>query len=112
MAAPYSRSPPPAWSPRGTPPSPPRPCGDNYVHTSCPLVKTLSPIGNRLGLIIDKPILDLLGIARDTPLEIKTDGEALIIRPIRAKDSAVADSAGRMMDTHAETLRKLALRGS
>ena len=72
------------------------------------MVKTLSPIGNSLGLIIDKAILDLLGIARDTPLEIKTDGEALIIRPIRAKDTAVADSARRMMDTHAETLQKLA----
>lgn len=70
------------------------------------MVKTLSPIGNSLGLIIDKAILDLLGIARDTPLDIKTDGEALIIRPIR--DTAVADSTRRMMDAHAETLRKLA----
>ena len=82
--------------------------GYNHGDTRCPLVKTLSPIGNSLGLIIDKAILDLLGIARDTPLEIKTDGEALIIRPVRAKDTAVADSARRMMDTHAETLRKLA----
>ena len=70
------------------------------------MVKTLSPIGNSLGLIIDKAILDLLGIARDTPLDIKTDGEALIIRPIR--DTFVAGSTRRMMDTHAETLRKLA----
>jgi antitoxin component of MazEF toxin-antitoxin module len=72
------------------------------------MVKTLSPIGNSLGLIIDKAILDLLGIARDTPLEIKTDGEALIIRPIREKEASVADSTRRMMDVHAETLRKLA----
>ncbi len=72
------------------------------------MVKTLSPIGNSLGLILDKPILDLLGIARDTPLEIKTDGESLIIRPIREKDGAVGESTRRMMDSHAETLRKLA----
>lgn len=84
------------------------PRGYNDVDTRCLLVKTLSPVGNSLGLIIDKPILDLLGIARDTPLEIKTDGDALIIRPIRPKDSAVADSARRMMEVHAETLRKLA----
>ena len=72
------------------------------------MVKTLSPIGNSLGLIIDKPILDLLGIGRDTPLDIKTDGEALIIRPVRAKETAVAESTRKMMDTHDETLRKLA----
>jgi antitoxin MazE len=72
------------------------------------MVKTLSPIGNSLGLIIDKAILDLLGIARDTPLDIKTDGEALIIRPIRTKDTSVEESTRRMMEVHAETLRKLA----
>lgn len=72
------------------------------------VVKTLSPIGNSLGLIIDKPILDLLGIGRDTPLEIKTDGEALIVRPIRTGDASVAESTRRMMDAHADTLRKLA----
>ncbi len=72
------------------------------------MVKTLSPIGNSLGLIIDKAILDLLGISRDTPLDIKTDGEALIIRPVRTEATTVADSTRRMMDVHAETLRKLA----
>jgi antitoxin component of MazEF toxin-antitoxin module len=72
------------------------------------MVKTLSPIGNSLGLIIDKAILDLLGIARDTPLDIKTDGEALIIRPVRSVEAPVAESTRRMMDAHAETLRKLA----
>jgi len=34
-------------------------------------------------LIIERPILDLLDITKDTPLDIKTDGEALIIRPVR-----------------------------
>ena len=72
------------------------------------MVKTLSPIGNSLGLIIDKAILDLLNIARDTPLEIKTDGEALIIRPIRTVTTDVVNATQRMMDIHAETLQKLA----
>lgn len=47
------------------------------------MVKTLSAIGNSFGLIIDRPLLELLGISRDTPLEIRTDGESLIVRPIR-----------------------------
>ena len=42
------------------------------------MIKKLIPIGNSLGLIIEKPILELLDIDKDTPLEVKTDGEALI----------------------------------
>lgn len=42
------------------------------------MIKTLSH-RQQLGIIIDKPILDLLGIAQDTPLEITTDGDTLII---------------------------------
>ena len=47
------------------------------------MVKKLSAIGNSLGIIIEKPILDLLDIDRTTDLEVKTDGDALIIRPVR-----------------------------
>ena len=71
--------------------------------------KRLMAIGNSLGIIIEKPILELLDINRDTELEIRTDGEALIIRPARAaKRRRVSESAKRMMDTHDDTLRKLA----
>ena len=45
--------------------------------------KSLSAIGNSLGLVIEKPILELLGITRDTELEITTDGTRLIIEPVR-----------------------------
>lgn len=46
-----------------------------------PMVKTLIRHGNSLALIIDKPILDLLHITADTPLEITTDGASLRIQP-------------------------------
>ena len=74
------------------------------------MVKKLSAVGNSLGLIIERPILELLNITKDTPLEVKTDGEALIIRPVRKAplmDRALA-AADRMMDAHEETYRKLA----
>jgi antitoxin component of MazEF toxin-antitoxin module len=51
------------------------------------MIKKLSAVGNSLALIIEKPILLLLGIDRDTPLEIKTDGEGLTIRPLRKKSA-------------------------
>ena len=71
------------------------------------MVKTLSPIGNSLGIILDKAILDLLNIGRDTPLEIRTDGESLILRPVRTASGAVSESAQRIMDAHADTLARL-----
>lgn len=71
--------------------------------------KTLSAIGNSLGLIIERPILDLLNIDKETRLEVRTDGEALIIRPIREnRRSRIKKAAERLMDAHDETLQKLA----
>ncbi len=45
------------------------------------MVKTLVKHGNSYALIIDKPIMDLLKITPETPLEITTDGSALIVVP-------------------------------
>jgi len=73
------------------------------------MVKTLTAIGNSLGLIIDRPILDLLRIDRETRLELRTDGEALIIRPVREDPKRrVRRAAKRVMDAHDDALRKLA----
>lgn len=74
-----------------------------------PMRKKLTAIGNSLGLVIERPILDLLNIDRDTELEIRTDGEGLSIRPIRAdREARIRDAAERAMDTHDETFHKLA----
>jgi antitoxin component of MazEF toxin-antitoxin module len=73
------------------------------------VIKRLTVIGNSFGVIIDRPILELLKIERDTPLEIRTDGEALIIRPADGrKHSRVRQVTERLMARHDETLRKLA----
>jgi antitoxin component of MazEF toxin-antitoxin module len=49
------------------------------------MVKKLSKHGNSLALVIDRSILDLLEIDEDTSLEVTTDGEALIVSPVRDK---------------------------
>jgi antitoxin MazE len=73
------------------------------------VIKKLSAVGNSLGIIIERPILELLDITKDTPLEIKTDGEALIIRPAKLSGKErIRASTKRMMTVHDETLRKLA----
>lgn len=49
------------------------------------MTKTLIKHGNSLALVIDKPILELLQITADTPLELTSNGDALLISPIRDK---------------------------
>jgi antitoxin MazE len=43
------------------------------------LTKRLTKHGNSLALVIDKPILDLLGIDGETELAITTQGKSLVI---------------------------------
>ena len=50
------------------------------------MVKKLTRHVNSLALVIDRPILDLLKIDPETPLDISTDGRQLIVAP--AKPSA------------------------
>lgn len=74
------------------------------------MTKNLVSIGNSLGIIIEKPILELLKIERDTPLEISTDGGRLIIEPVSKEEQKrrVKEASAWVMEKHKETLRKLA----
>lgn len=49
------------------------------------MIKRLTKHGNSLALVIERAILELLKIDADTPLEITTDGEVLVISPVRDK---------------------------
>ena len=50
------------------------------------MVKRLTKHGNSLALVIDRGVLNLLEIDADTPLNIITDGNCLVVSPVR--DSA------------------------
>jgi antitoxin component of MazEF toxin-antitoxin module len=47
------------------------------------MIKKLTRHGNSLALVMERGVLDLLNIDADTPLDISTDGEVLVITPIR-----------------------------
>ena len=71
--------------------------------------KKLSAIGNSLGIVIEKPILELLDITRDTEIELKTDGDRLILTPIRkGRRQRVKEAVDEVVADHAATFRKLA----
>lgn len=74
------------------------------------MVKKLTKHGNSLALLIDRPILELLKIDPDTPLDVSTDGKQLIVAPVkssarRKKFEAAQEWAHRRYET---AFRKLA----
>jgi antitoxin component of MazEF toxin-antitoxin module len=71
-----------------------------------PTVKKLTRIGDSYGVIIDTPVLDLLNITPETPLEISTDGQSVHIRPLRKR--TLEEAKARMEKDIGDTLRKLA----
>ena len=72
--------------------------------------KTLSKHGNSLALVIDKPILELLGIDADTELSIATDGRSLVVTPAAAASDRdrIEDALRAVNDRHAAALKRLA----
>lgn len=54
------------------------------------LTKKLARHGNSRALVIEKPILDLLGIDDNTTLQLHTDGESLILTPVTVEERRTA----------------------
>lgn len=74
------------------------------------MLKTLIKHGNSLALVIDKPILEMLQISADTPLDITSNGDVLMISPVRDKkrQKKVRASLEKINRTYGEDLKKLA----
>jgi antitoxin MazE len=49
------------------------------------MTKKLTRTGNSLAVVLEKPILEATGIDADTPLEVSTDGDVIVISPVRSK---------------------------
>ena len=60
------------------------------------MIKTLTKHGNSAALVIERPILDLLGATIDTAFEVVTDGQALVLTPV--KDAVRASKFRKAMD--------------
>jgi antitoxin MazE len=74
------------------------------------MIKTLTRHGNSYALVIDKPILDLLRASPDTPFQIMTDGNSLILTPMReAEEERKFQDALAMVHTRfGKAMKKLA----
>jgi antitoxin component of MazEF toxin-antitoxin module len=71
-----------------------------------PMIKKLSKYGNSFALLIDKPILELLNITETTSLRVKTDGNRLIIEPLRKGNDKAATSEDEKLEKLYDSLVK------
>lgn len=72
--------------------------------------KNLIKHGNSLAIVIDKPVLDLLQITADTKIELTTNGDAIMLTPVRDKKRQARLKAAleKINDKFGEDLKKLA----
>jgi len=74
------------------------------------MTKTLIKHGNSLALVIDKPILELLQINPETQLELTTDGNRLLVSPVRDKkrQERLRASLKKINGKYGDDLKRLA----
>ena len=72
--------------------------------------KKLTRTGNSLALVLDKELLEQLGIDASTPLELSTDGTVLVVSPVRSRKRRIAlqEVMKRAHERYAGVFRKLA----
>ena len=72
--------------------------------------KKLVRTGNSLALVLDKDLLDELGIGADTLLELSTDGDVIVVSPVRPRrvDERLKKVMARAEERYGGVFRKLA----
>jgi hypothetical protein len=67
------------------------------------MIKHLQKIGNSRGIVIDKPILELLHIGENAAFEITQEKNGLFLKPLSAMDAYK-----KISKRHRKSLNKLA----
>jgi antitoxin component of MazEF toxin-antitoxin module len=72
--------------------------------------KKLTRTGNSLALVLEKPLLDQLGIGPETPLEVSTDGDVIVVTPVRdaRRTAKLRHAVERAHERYGGVFKKLA----
>ena len=72
--------------------------------------KNLTRHGNSYALVIDQPILECLRFSPDTPFELVTDGQCLVLSPVRdpADEKKFQDALGMVHERFGRAMKRLA----
>jgi antitoxin component of MazEF toxin-antitoxin module len=74
------------------------------------MTKKLTPLGEDLALVIDKSILDTLGLTEKTELDLIIMDDMLLVKSKKtnAKSSSLEQTAASLMDKYESVFKKLA----
>ena len=74
------------------------------------MIKTLQKHGNSQALLIDKTLMEAMGIELDTPLQITVSGNSLIVTPVHVGvgRQRVAEVIDELRPRYGDMLKRLA----
>lgn len=74
------------------------------------MVKTLQKHGNSQALVIDKALMEAIGIDADSPLQIAVSGNSLIVTPVHVGigRERVAETIDKLRPRYGAMLERLA----
>lgn len=74
------------------------------------MIKTLTKHGNSYAMVIDKPIMELINATPETPFDIITDGNSLVLTPVRDKkvEDKFQKALGKVHKNFGRAMKKLA----
>jgi len=73
------------------------------------MIKKLTRTGNSIALVLDKPLLDELGLDENAEVEVSTNGQVIVITPKRsaARERKFRDAADRINRKYAGLFKRL-----
>ena len=74
------------------------------------MIKTLSKVGNSQALILDKTLLELIGVGERGEVELQVQGDTLLIRPAGggARRAELTRVGTELMDRFQDAFERLA----
>ncbi len=74
------------------------------------MIKSLTKHGNSVALVIERPILELLGANINTLFEITTDGKSLVLTPVEtiSREEKLLASMNKINKKYSKTFEDLA----
>ncbi len=74
------------------------------------VIKKLQKHGNSHALVIDKALMEALGIDEETPLQITVSGTTLIVSPVEVGlgEDEIRDAIAKLRPKYAGMLKRLA----
>jgi antitoxin component of MazEF toxin-antitoxin module len=73
------------------------------------MLKKLTRIGNGIAVVLDKPLLEELGLDEGAEVEVSTNGQIIVITPKRsaARDRKFRNAAAKINRKYADVFKRL-----